>query len=336
MAMSTSVPSNPPQAVKVDFPPFQERAPWYGGDLQTLRNFFARRGGHGPGSVEGERLQLGLADGGRLAARLTPGEAGRPLAVLIHGLTGCETATNMIVAARHLNGLGFPVLRLNLRGSEPSRAMAAGHYHAGRTEDLRDALSALDARLPDAGLVLMGFSLGGNMLLKFLAQFGGSFPIRAAVAVSTPLDLAESAWRLMRPRNAVYHRYLLRRMKAQWAGDDLPDDATDALRTAESLYEFDDRIVAPVNGFKDAIDYYKRNSAQGFLADIPVPTLLIHARNDPWIGAAPYERYDWTGNPNLGLLMAPGGGHVGFHGTQGATPWHCVCAGRFFEGIAGR
>lgn len=329
------MPSIAPQSVKVAFLRFQERGPWFGGDLQTLRNFFARRFGRGPGDLAGERLLLPLSDGGGLAARLTPGEGGRPLAVLIHGLTGCETATNMVHAARHLNDLGFPVLRLNLRGSEPSKSTAAGHYHAGRTEDLRDALAGLDPALTASGLLLMGFSLGGNMLLKFLAEHGGDFPVRAAVAVSTPIDLAESAARLMRGRNAIYQGWLLRRMKDQWADTPLSGDPESALREARSIVEFDHRIVAPVNGFRGAGEYYAQCSAKAYLADIRVPALLIHARNDPWIGTGPYDDYDWSANPNLGLLMAPGGGHVGFHDTQGRTPWHCVCAGRFFEGIVG-
>lgn len=323
------------QSIKVDFPAFQERGPWFGGDLQTLRNFFARRGGRGPGDIDGDRLLLPLADGGQLPVRLTEGEADHPLVVLIHGLTGCETATNMIVAARHLNNLGFPVLRLNLRGSAPAAAITSGHYHAGRTADLRDALSALAPDLLQSGVVLMGFSLGGNMLLKFLSEFGRDFPIRAAVAVSTPIDLGESAVRLMRPRNGIYQRYLLKRMKEQWAGSGLEGDPAAALQDAVSILEFDDRIVAPVNGFSGAVDYYARNSAVGFLSDIMVPTLLIHARNDPWIGTDAYDRYDWSANANLGLLMAKGGGHVGFHGTDDRTPWHCLCAGRFIEAVTG-
>ena len=331
--MSAIEESRTSPSLKVEFPVFQERGPWFGGDLQTLRNFFARRGGRGPGDLSGERLLLPLADGGGLAARLTPGEDGLPLAVLIHGLTGCETATNMVVAARHLNDLGFPVLRLNLRGSDPSAATTTGHYHAGRTEDLRDVLASLDLAMTKSGLLLIGFSLGGNMLLKFLAEFGPDFPIRAAAAVSTPIDLAESAVRLIRRRNAVYHNWLLKRMKAQWAESGLTDDPATALDEARSLLEFDDRIVARVNGFEGAADYYRQNSAQEFLADIRVPTLLIHASNDPWIGREPYERFDWSRNANLGLLMAPGGGHVGFHSNQGMTPWHCVCVGRFFEAV---
>jgi predicted alpha/beta-fold hydrolase len=315
--MSTKEDSITLPSLKIDFPGFQERGPWFGGDLQTLRNFFARRGGRGPRDLAGERLLLPLADSGGLAARLTPGEDGLPLAVLIHGLTGCETATNMVVAARHLNDLGFPVLRVNLRGSDPSAATTTGHYHAGRTEDLRDVLASLDPALVKNEIVFMGFSLGGNMLLKFLAEFGADFPVRAAVAVSTPIDLAESATRLMRRRNAVYHNWLLKRMKAQWMESGLTDDPATALLEARSLLEFDDRIVARVNGFEGAADYYRQNSAQEFLGDITVPTLLIHASNDPWIGREPYDRFDWSGNANLGLLMAPGGGHAGFHSSQG-------------------
>ena len=140
----------------------------------------------------------------------------------------------------------------------------------------------------------------------------------------------------MRRRNAGYHSWWLKRMKAQWSDTALSGDSVEALRDANSILEFDDRIVGPVNGFPGARAYYEHNSAERYLADIPAPTLLIHARNDPWIGSEPYDRFDWRANANLGLLLAEGGGHVGFHGQQGTTPWHCVCAGRFFEGIVRR
>ncbi len=278
---------------------------------------------------------MALSDGGGLASRLTPGESGRPLAVLIHGLTGCETGTNMFVAARHLNGLGFPVLRINLRGSDPSAATTEEHYHAGRSEDLRDALSALAPEVTAQGLLLMGFSLGGNMILKFLAEAKRDLPVRAAVTVSTPIDLAESVRKLMRRRNAVYQGWLLKRIKAQWAMTPLEDAQAQALKEARSIHAFDDSVVARFNGFEGACDYYARNGALEFLLDIPVPTLLIHARNDPWIGYEPYDNFDWRANPNLGLLMPNGGGHVGFHGSDDLTPWHCLCAGRFFERVVG-
>tara|TARA_Y100001934_G_scaffold6069_1_gene8221 strand:- start:29377 stop:30381 length:1005 start_codon:yes stop_codon:yes gene_type:complete len=323
------------QPLRVNFPRFQERAPWFGGDLQTLRNFFVRRMGRGPGVLPGEQLKLQLSDGGKLAARLTEGEPNMPLAVVIHGLTGCETATNVVVAAHHLNGLGYSVLRINLRGAGPSASLAKGHYHAGRTKDLYDGLSSLDPALMRSGMIFMGFSLGGNMLLKFLAESAKDFPVRAAVAVSTPIDLAESADRLLLRRNWLYHHWLLKRMKDEWRDMPLKVNVAKALDEVTSIIQFDDRIVAPSNGFKDAKDYYKKNSGVQFLKRIAVPTLLIHAQNDPWIGTAPYARFDWPSNPKLGLLMSPGGGHVGFHSINGPTPWHCVSAGKFFEGISG-
>ena len=114
---------------------FRERAPWLGGDLQTLRNTVR---GTPPDLPGGERLLLPMPDGDRLAARLDrrAAPAARPLAALVHGLTGSEASGYAVVSTRHLVGQGWPVLRLNLRGALPSRPTAAGHYHAGRTEDL--------------------------------------------------------------------------------------------------------------------------------------------------------------------------------------------------------
>jgi predicted alpha/beta-fold hydrolase len=203
------------------YPAFRPRAPWWGGDLQTLRNFIVvYKLGIGRPEVPGERLHLAMRDGSgdRLAGSLTPGPGDRPLVVLIHGLSGCETSTYIRVSAAHFRARGYPVLRLNLRGAGPSRASSRGHYHAGRSEDLRDALRGLEPGLLDRGLCLIGYSLGGNMLVKFLAEHGTEFPIRAAATISAPIDLAAAARELMRPRNAVYHRWMLDRMKAASRG----------------------------------------------------------------------------------------------------------------------
>ena len=253
----------PAQSFKVDFPQFRERAPWFGGDLQTLRNFFARRIGRGPGDLPGERLELSLSDGGKLAARLTEGEPDMPLAVVIHGLTGCETATNVVVAARHLSGLGFPVLRLNLRGSEPSAKLAKGHYHAGRTKDLRDILSVLDPALTVAGIVFMGFSLGGNMLLKFLAESGKDFPARAAVAVRR-----RSTSRNRPPdcccAGTGSSPLAFKSDEGSVAGHAAQGQCSEGFGRNTSIVQFDDRIVAPVNGLKGRRIITKRTVPSGF------------------------------------------------------------------------
>jgi hypothetical protein len=310
---------------------FRPRPPWWGGDLQTIRNFVVMRNLRiGLPAVTGERSYLPMADGSgdRLAASLTPAPGRRPLLVLIHGLTGSEESTYMLSSARHFHALGYPVLRLNLRGAGPSRATCRGHYHAGRGEDLRDALDALDP----AGLILVGYSLGGNMLLKFLSEHGGGFPIRAAATVSAPIDLAATARHIMRPRNLIYQRRLLAGMKRGALAGGLRPAERDAVEAARTVYEFDDGFVAPHHGFGGAERYYAACSALGFLDTIPVPTLMIHAQDDPWVPAAAYLDYDWRANPRLTALIPRGGGHCGFH-DRGGT-WHDRAMAAFFDQVS--
>lgn len=318
---------------------FVPRAPWWGGDLQTLRNFLLRR----PVDLSAwppRRLELAMADGSgdRLAAALHRPDGGghKPLSVLIHGLTGCEDSSYIRRTARHLLGRGHAVLRLNLRGAGPSRPLCRGHYHAGRSQDLRDALLALQGLEPDLlaeGLLLVGYSLGANMLLKFLAEHAAAFPIAAAAAVSAPIDLKATQERIMTPRNALYHRYLLARMKAEALDGPAvaSDEEREGIRRLRTVYEFDDRRVAPQGGFAGADDYYRRCSARQFLAAIDVPTLLVHALDDPWIPAAPYLSYAWKEAEFVTPLLPAAGGHVGFHGRGSTTPWHDRCIADFFE-----
>ncbi len=315
---------------------FRPRPPWWGGDLQTLRNFVVMRNLRiGLPMVTGERLYLPMTDGSgdRLAASLTPAPGRRPLVVLIHGLTGSEESTYMLTSARRFHALGYPVLRLNLRGAGPSRATCRGHYHAGRGEDLRDALDALDPAPAAAGLILVGYSLGGNMLLKFLTEHGGGFPIRAAATVSAPIDLAATTRHIMRPRNLIYHRRLLAGMKRDALAGGLRPAERDAVEAARTVYEFDDGFVAPRHGFGGADHYYAACAALGFLDAVPVPTLMIHAQDDPWVPAAAYLDYDWRANPRLTALISRGGGHCGFH-DRGGT-WHDRAMAVFFEQAAG-
>lgn len=302
--------------------PFQERAPWWGPDLQTVRNLLLPR----PRELEGgERLLLPMPDGDRLAARLDrPAVGGRPLVVLVHGLTGTEASVNVMASARRLVENGWPVLRLNLRGSALSRPTSTGRYHAGKTEDLAAALRALPPSLLARGVVLLGHSLGGNVVLKFMGERWGDLPVRGAVAVSTPLDLGAASLRILAPRNRVYHAYLLSALKREAVapGAELTTAQRAAALSSRTIYEFDDRFVAPCFGFRDAADYYERNSARHFLRGVERPTLVIHAMDDPWIPAAGYAAVDWPRLPAIETAFSPRGGHLGFHGRGSAVPWH--------------
>lgn len=292
---------------------FRPRFPWVGADLQTLRNFIAPPRVDLPSS---ESVTLPLDDGDALTGELNrvAGGDAKPLVLLIHGLTGNANSTYMRVSAAAHLAAGSNVLRLNLRGAgtRPAKLM----YHAGRSEDLAQALRSLDA---PHGVHAIGYSLGANMLLKHLGEGAGK--IVKAVAVSAPIDLAATSIRMRARRNRIYHDHLLRQMLA---------DAHEPPPGIRSIWEFDDRIVAPRNGFKDAADYYARCSAAGFLDAIAVPTLIVHALDDPWIPPAAYTARDWARNARVTPLLAAGGGHVGFHDAGHDLPLHDRAALRFF------
>ena len=323
----------------VDFPAFRPRWPWIGGDLQTLRNTlsyqipdFSR--------FPPERLTLPMSDGSgdHLLALLNrpTADIGRPAVVLVHGLTGSENSRNIMTSAAYHLRAGHPVVRLNLRGAGPSRGRCRGHYHAGRSADIRDALAALPGELQDRGLLIVGVSLGGNAVLKFLGENTAIGNVLAGAAVCAPIDLRMAQLRIAAPRNVVYQRHLLQAMRADaraFGGSNIEA----VLARVRTVYDFDDLIVAPNNGFDGAEDYYRRSSAGPLLDAISVPTLLIHPRTDPWVPARMYLERSWKPDGAVTLLMPPDGGHVGFHAADDTAPWHDRCISSFFAQVpAGR
>lgn len=324
------------------FPPFRPLGPWWGGDLQTVRNMVLQR----PANLEswpGRRLYVELLDGDKLLAVQHEPEKdeGRPTVVLLHGLTGCEESLYIRASTAFLLARGWRVIRLNLRGAGPSAPYCRASYHAGRSEDLRAFLAWLagqDPVLTDRGVLPFGFSLGGNLVLKFLAEGDFPLPVPAGVSVSAPIDL-HGAWQtIRRPRNAFYHRYLLSSLRQefrQWPLKLSADLRRKVLR-AGSIYHFDELWTAPRNGFRSADDYYTRCSAAPMLEDIQVPALLIHAADDPWIPPDPYLAARRRRKSHLRILLPASGGHVGFHGADDPQPWHDRCAEAFFRDVLGQ
>ncbi len=313
--------------------PFRPRFPWLTGDLQTLRNNLV---GGAPTPPPGLRLSLPLRDGtpDALTGVLhKPAlDTHKPLVILIHGLTGDEDSANIVTSAAWHLSRGYPVLRLNLRGAGPSLAQSEKRYHAGASADVRAALASLPADLAGNGLLVAGTSLGGNVVLKLLAE--GCDGVIAAAAISAPIDLAASQLRIMAPRNAVYHRHLLTAMKADAARSSGEHGALYKANAARihSIYDFDDLVVAPAHGFAGAGDYYRRCSSAPLLDRITIPTLVIHAGDDPWIPAAVYRSRAWS-DRGPALVMPAGGGHVGFHGADHPVPWHNHVIANFFESV---
>jgi len=318
---------------------FRPRFPWWGGDLQTLHNRLLRRAETlTPWPSEPLTFPLEDGSGDRLLVSLhrNAGGAERPPVILIHGMTGCEDSSYIRASAGFFLRRGHPVLRLNLRGAGPSRALCRRHYNAGSWPDLLTLLAQLkdrEAALMAEGCYLMGYSLGGSILLNALAAGGSGLGVRAAVAVSVPLDLKATQRQLMTARNRAYHAYLLRGLcQSQLARPQATAEVRATLATkVHSIYDYDDLVTAPAGGFAGADDYYARCAAGPRLGAIQSDTLAIHAADDPWIPAACYRAIDWPGlGAPVGLFLTATGGHVGFHEAGQAVPWHDRAAAAFF------
>jgi predicted alpha/beta-fold hydrolase len=317
-----------------DLPLFQPRFPWWTGDLQTIANRLRSLDTLAPHASE--RLKFPLADGtgDTLLASLdrpaTP-RPGSPLAILIHGLTGCQDSRYIFSMARLLLDRGSRVLRLNLRGAGPSRALCGQHYYAGRSQDFRALLSVLPEELTADGVVAVGYSLGGAMLLKYLGEEGKAAPLLAAASVSAPIDLAVTCRYMMRPRNRLYHRHILNLMKVEATRDGaiVSADERAAIMGSRTVWDYDDVFIAPRYGFASAEDYYERCRPTRFMGGIGIPTLVLAAFDDPWIPGTLYRAYDWAQNPSLTPVLTEHGGHVGFHGIGSRQPWSDLVVARF-------
>ena len=325
-----------------DFLEFRARPPWWGGDLQTLRDWFlSARAAAAP--AVGERLSIPADDGSDdiLSVNLHRGGGGggRPVVLLWHGLTGDEASASICHAANYFLACGAHVARVNLRGAGPSRNTCRGYYHAGFGQDIGPVLAGVRAALgDDAGPALgVGVSLGGSILLNYLAATGEDAGLVAAATISAPIDLAGAAERLIQPRNWPYHRRLLAGMKSgAVAGAAAVSEAERAaLDSARNIVEYDDRFIARRFGFAGAAGYYAACSANRKLDRITRPCILIHAADDPWIPARAYQAIAWPSLPAVRHVMAAGGGHVGFHGRGARWPWSLAVIGRFFGEAAG-
>ena len=261
-----------------------------------------------PLKVTWERMELADGDFIDLAWRRNQG----PLVLMIHGLEGSLESHYAFPMLEQLGEAGFSTVFMHLRGCgrEPNRL--ARSYHSGASEDLAEVLSQLDAR-GERPQALMGISLGGNLLLKYLGESAQAALTRCAVAISVPFRLKSAATRLQQGLSRVYDNYLLNKLKRSYrekfAQRPCPLDVS--LERIKSLYQFDQQVTAPLNGFDSADDYYRRCSCIGFLNEITTPTLILHARDDPLMHEDVVPRAEELG-PGICLELSNHGGHVGF------------------------
>lgn len=304
----------------VDFRP----AAWLPGPhAQTIAGRLLRRAR--PPAFVRERLDTPDGDFVDLDIPAGPPGAGpdTPLVLLLHGLEGSARRGYAINVYRALAARGIRAAGLNFRScsGEPNRT--ARFYHSGDTGDIRLVLEFLRARYPAAPLGAIGFSLGGNALLKYLGEEGQAARemLAGAVAVSVPYDLGAGADALeATPMGRFYTGLFIRSLllKADAKAALLEHCDLDRIRAARSFREFDDAMTAPLHGFADADDYYHRSSSRHYLASVRVPALLLHAADDPFLPGDHFPRAQVAANPYLRAVVTRRGGHVGF---IGGTPW---------------
>jgi predicted alpha/beta-fold hydrolase len=246
-----------------------------------------------------------------------------PLVILLHGLTGSSQSSYIkglqAVLLRH----GFRSVALNFRGCSGEYNRLARCYHSGETDDVHFLYQTLRQCEPNTPMAAIGFSLGGSVLLNWLGKYGEQISLFAAVGISVPLVLSVCATKLDHGFSQIYRGVLLRELrhfilakqrhllkigaieeanKIKQLGD---------LSSIHSFWQYDDRVVAPLHGFHNVHDYYKRSSARQFLKSITVPTLLIQSLDDPFMTPDVLPRADEL-SPTVKLEMTQNGGHVGF------------------------
>lgn len=300
-------------------------SPWWlpGGHLQTLW----RRFGPAP-PLEHLRERVELHDGdfidldwAREAGR--GADASDSIALILHGLGGCSRSPYVLALQSLLAEHGLSSVAMNFRGCSGEHNRLARAYHSGVSEDLEEVFQHLRQQYPDRRFVCIGSSLGANVLLKWLSENPGREQPAAAVAVSTPFDLAACSLAVQRGLSRVYGRYFVNRLRASLLDKERQFLAEKRHREAgvlaalgplsdiRTLWQFDDRVTAPLHGFASASSYYARCSSGPLLGRISARTLLVQSLNDPMIPASALP--DARALPaNIELELTDSGGHVGF------------------------
>ncbi|MDH3309257.1 MAG: hydrolase [Gammaproteobacteria bacterium] len=287
-----------------------------GPNAQTLWARLARRAP----KLFFQRERLELPDGDFLDLDWTENGSG-PIVMVLHGLEGSSQSPYARGMMQAIKRRGWRGVVMHFRGcsGEPNRL--ARSYHSGDTGDLAHVISTLQQREPRTRVSIVGFSLGGNVLLKWLGNTGRETPVRAAVAVSVPYVLQSAADRLNRGFSRLYQRQLIRSLRLTVAEKRkriaLPIKIQD-LSTLKSFRDFDEYVTAPLHGFDSADHYYTVSSSRQYLKGIAVPTLLLHARDDPFMTEKVIPRKNELPD-SVTLEVYPYGGHVGF--VSGTWPW---------------
>ncbi|MCA9054702.1 MAG: alpha/beta fold hydrolase [Planctomycetaceae bacterium] len=308
----------------MNWPPFRPHRLLHSGHLQTVAGAWWRLSGrHLHGTVQ---HVVSLTDGDRLVLHddcPSHWQTGDRTALLVHGLAGCHASRYMIRIARTLTANGVRTFRLDLRGCGAGRGLARLPYHAGRWPDVEAAARFITANCTGSELSVAGFSLGGNIILRWLGESTDFTQenVRRAIAINPPVDLACSTENIATVARGAYDRHFARLLYRQVRGSSQWNDesplATSGRRPTR-LIEFDELFTAPLSGFENAQHYYASASAGPVIPQIRVPTLILSAADDPLI---PHAMLTALKRPASVLLhLERHGGHLGYIARQGIDP----------------
>jgi len=297
-------------------PAFEPRWPLRGGHLQTLAGFFLQRSIRLP---QPEERCVQVASGVKVLCHChwQPQRQRALTAIIVHGLEGSSDSGYMVGITQKALAADMNVVRMNQRNCGGTDHFAPTLYNSSLSGDVASvARSIVDTDRVER-FALVGFSMGGNLVLKTAGEWGREAPREfcAIAAVCPAMDLAVSADALHEPANRIYEEYFMRKLRARFrAKAKLFPDHFDAARLqgVRSLREFDDQVTAYYCGFAGAVDYYARASASNTVERIAVPGLILHAASDPFIKILPETRAKIARNSNLTFCETRDGGHCAF------------------------
>ena len=277
--------------------------------------------------VQQQRQRIELDDGDFLdldwANQTALADDSKPIVFIVHGLCGCSKSAYILSLQQLLTARGYASVALNFRGCSGEVNRLAKAYHSGVTEDLNEAFQKLAALHAGRDFAFVGYSLGANVLLKWLGETEVYESVKKAVAVSTPFSLAYCSRSMLKGLSQFYGKFFLRKLlrdvKQKRAYFEATGNASQLeiiaslgdLDSISTIWEFDDKVTAPLHGFLDAEDYYDQCSSIGYIKNISTETLLIQSRNDPLIPPSSTPEVDSLAD-NLHLQLSDNGGHVGF------------------------
>jgi predicted alpha/beta-fold hydrolase len=302
--------------------PFRPHRFFRGGHAQTLFAYAfprARRLLRAASTDEARLFRVEPEVSVLVRCRWQPRRDSAPTLLIVHGLEGSSESVYMLGTADKAYRAGFNALRMNIRTCGGTEHLAPTLYHSGMTQDLAAVIRELSTRDRLTEIYLAGFSLGGNQSLKLAGEMGDAAPpaLKGVSAVSPSLNLSACAVAISRRSNALYNQsFVLSLKKRMRRAAALYPERYDArqLKQVHTVREFDEMYTAPHGGFRDADDYYTRSSALQFVASIRVPTLIIHAEDDPFVPFDSFRDPSLSENPCVVFLAPRHGGHVGFVG----------------------